>query len=106
MAAYIGGVLFVTMVLAGIVMDLAFTALGLVPAHQEDVRAHITHVALNYTFWLNLVFGALAISMVWLNRRHPMNHHHHCHAHGHADHDHAGHAHHEHAPHDHAHHGA
>jgi len=32
--------------------------------------------AINYTFWLDLVFGALAIYCFWLNHRHPMRHHH------------------------------
>ena len=77
MAAYIGGVFFVTMVLAAAAMDLGFTALGLVPGHQEDVRGHITHFALNYTFWLNLLFGAVALCLFVLNRQHPMSHGHH-----------------------------
>ncbi len=59
MAAYIGGILYVTMVIASLVMDLSFTGLGLVPEQSSDVRAHLTHFSLNYTFWLNLLFGAL-----------------------------------------------
>lgn len=90
MAAYIGGVLFVTMVLAAALLDLAFTTLGLVPGHQQDIRAEITHFALNYTFWLNLLFGAVAAYLFWVNHRHPMNHGHGTHHQG--QHDSQGHA--------------
>jgi len=76
MAAYIGGVLYATMVLAALVMDLAFTGFGLVPDHATDVRAHLTRFSLNYTFWLNVLFGALAVYLFWMARRHPMTHDH------------------------------
>ena len=95
MAAYIGGVFFVTMVVAAAIMDLGFTALGLVPGHQEDVRAHITHFAFNYTFWLNLLFGAVALYLFAINRRHPMSHDHHAHGdHAMSGHDHGSAMHH------------
>lgn len=87
MAAYIAAVLYATMVLASLVMDLAFTGLGLVPSHDTDVRARLTHFSLNYTFWLNLAFGALGAYLWWVSRKHPMQHH------GHAGHAHAGHDH-------------
>ncbi len=35
------------------------------PSHDTNVRAQLTHFSLNYTFWLNLLFGALgALPMV------------------------------------------
>jgi uncharacterized membrane protein YraQ (UPF0718 family) len=91
MAAYIGLVFFATMALSGLLMDLAFTALGLVPAPSHDIRAQMTQFSLNYTFWLNLGFGALAASLIVQARRNPMNHHAHMH---HDGHDMAGHGHH------------
>ena len=63
MAAYIGAVFFVTMAVSALIMDLAFNALGLVPAANPDIRAELVHFTFNYTFWLNLLFGAAAI---WL----------------------------------------
>ncbi|SDN90205.1 hypothetical protein SAMN05216360_112142 [Methylobacterium phyllostachyos] len=75
MAAYIAAVFYATMVVAALVMDLAFTGLGLVPDHGIDMRAQITRFGLNYTFWLNLVFGALGAYLWWVSRRHPMGHH-------------------------------
>ena len=77
MAAYMGGIFFVTMVASALLMDVVFTALGLVPAANPDVRAQVTQFSFNYTFWLNLAFGALAVSLVVVNRRHPMAMHHH-----------------------------
>ena len=58
MAAYLFAVMFATMVLAGIVVDAGFTLAGLVPQPNPNVKAEITTFSLNYTFWLNLVFGA------------------------------------------------
>ena len=74
MAAYMAAIFYVTMVFAALAMDLGFTALGLVPARSADIRAHLTHFALNYTFWLNLVFGALGLYLWRVSRRHPMRH--------------------------------
>ncbi len=65
MAAYIAGIFFATMVLAAIVMDAAFTGLGLVPARDPNIRAEMSAFAIDYTFWLNIAFGALAL---WLFR--------------------------------------
>ena len=90
MAAYIGGVFFVTMAVAALVVDLAFTALGWVPARDVDARAQMSTFSLNYTFWLNVAFGALAAYLFWLDRKHPMDHG--CHRHAHEalpDHDNA-----------------
>ncbi len=84
MMLYIFGVFFVTMVLAAIVMDGAFSALHLVPKPNPNVRHDLTMVSFNYTFYLNLVFGALGLYLWWLNRKSPMEHG--CHA-GHAMHD-------------------
>jgi hypothetical protein len=78
MMLYIFGVFFATMVLSAILMDLAFSALHAVPAPNPNVRHDLTSFSLNYTFWLNLVFGALALYLWRLNRAHPMEHA--CHA--------------------------
>jgi uncharacterized protein len=74
MAAYIAVVFYITMVVAGLIMDVAFTAAGLVPEPKPNIRAELTTFSFNYTFWLNLAFGALAAYFVWLNRKHPMDH--------------------------------
>ena len=78
-AAYIAAVLYASMVLAAILMDLAFNALHLVPTRDPHVRAHLTEFSLNYTFYLNVAALAVASWLWWLDRRNPMEHH--CHAH-------------------------
>jgi uncharacterized membrane protein YraQ (UPF0718 family) len=87
MMLYIFGVFFATMVVAAIAMDGAFSALHLVPKPNPAIRHDLSMFSLNYTFWLNLLFGGLGLYLWRLNARHPMDHG--CHA-GHADH--AGHA--------------
>ena len=72
MAAYIGGVFYVTMVLSALVMDVAFDALGLVPRRRPDMHADMVHFSFNYTFWLNLLFGMVACALFVIARRHPM----------------------------------
>jgi len=42
MAAYIAAGFYVTMVLAGLIMDVAFTAAGLVPEPNPNIRAELT----------------------------------------------------------------
>ena len=69
MAAYIGAVLFASMAASAIVIDLAFGALGIVPGHETDIRDSLTTFSIDYTFWLNLVFGTLAVALFILSRR-------------------------------------
>ena len=79
MAAYIGIVFYITMVLAGVVMDGVFSALDLVPHPNPDIREQVTHFAINYTFWLNIIFGAVAAYLFVLSRQGPAFAHHHRH---------------------------
>ena len=67
------------MAAAAIVMDLAFRALHLVPTRPLSSPVLEPTFSLNYTFWLNLIFGALALYLWSVNRRNPMEHgcHHH-----------------------------
>jgi len=81
MALYIFAVFFATMVLSAIVMDALFSALHWVPAPNPNIRHDLTLFSFNYTFWLNLIFGALAVYLWRLDAAHPMDHgaHHHDH---------------------------
>lgn len=85
MAAYIAAVFYATMVLSGIIMDLAFGALGWIPSRRPDMAAAMTHVSVNYTFWLNAVALLAAVALFALSRRQPMAASH-CAHHGHAHH--------------------
>ncbi|HEX3550336.1 MAG TPA: permease [Candidatus Elarobacter sp.] len=74
MMLYITAVFFLTIVVSAIAMDLAFAALHLVPAPNANVRRDLTTFSLNYTFWLNVAFGALALVLWRTSARHPMHH--------------------------------
>jgi uncharacterized membrane protein YraQ (UPF0718 family) len=76
MAAYIAGVFYATMVLSALLMELAFSALGWIPLARPDVRAQMVRFSLDYTFWLNIAFGALAVWLFTLSRRAPTRHSH------------------------------
>jgi uncharacterized membrane protein YraQ (UPF0718 family) len=82
MAAYIFVLFFVTMVISAIIMDGAFSALHLVPVPNRNVVHDLTMFSFNYTFWLNLAFGALAIYLWRLDATHPMDGMGHCEHHG------------------------
>jgi uncharacterized membrane protein YraQ (UPF0718 family) len=74
MMLYIAGVFFVTMVLAAIAMDGAFSALHLVPVPNPNVRHDLEMFSFNYTFYLNCAFALLAIWLWRLDAKNPMNH--------------------------------
>jgi len=79
MAAYIFAVFFVTMVLSALIMDGVFSAFHLVPKPNPNAVHDLTMFSFNYTFWLNLIFGALAIYLWRLDASNPMEHMEHCH---------------------------
>jgi len=58
------GVSYAAMVGAAYVVDLIFAAAGLVP-QQRSAQIIETHIAWNYTTWLNIVFLGLAALLVW-----------------------------------------
>jgi uncharacterized membrane protein YraQ (UPF0718 family) len=77
-ALYISVVLFASMVVAGIAVDLLFSTFGLIPQGPRPPSAMLTaHLAWNYTAWLN--FAALPIAgwcfLVHLSRRSPVHMH-------------------------------
>ncbi len=71
MAAYIAAVFYATMVAAALIMDVAFNALGWIPPQRADLRAAMIQFSLDDTFWLNLLFGALALVLFIASRRQP-----------------------------------
>lgn len=77
MALYIFAIFFATMVVSAIIVDGAFAALHLVPRPNPNAVHDLTMFSFNYTFWLNLIFGALAVYLWRLDAVHPMEHHHH-----------------------------
>jgi uncharacterized membrane protein YraQ (UPF0718 family) len=64
MSLYLLGVSYVVMVIAGLVVELVFQALGIVPAHFQ-VQVLQSYPAWNYTTFLNFAFLALAAVLGW-----------------------------------------
>jgi uncharacterized protein len=64
MASFLFVTFYAAMAIAALIVEVSFTALGLIPAerHARVVEASIT---LNYTTWINIVFLALAAMLVW-----------------------------------------
>lgn len=81
-ALYIAGIMLVSIILTALVMHLSFTTIGIVPESGREI-GEVTRFALDYTFYLNLLFVIVAGTMVWLHRRHTETH-------GHMEHDMAG----------------
>jgi uncharacterized membrane protein YraQ (UPF0718 family) len=75
MAAYIFAIFYVTMAASAILMDLALNALHLVPKPNAHVVQMVTTFSIDYTFWLNVAFGALALWFAYLAWKNPMEHH-------------------------------
>jgi uncharacterized membrane protein YraQ (UPF0718 family) len=88
MAAFLFATFYAAMAGAALIVELIFGALGLVPA-QRNARAVDASITWNYTTWLNIIFLALALLLVWrflrtggpamlrmMNRPAPMGHSH------------------------------
>ena len=81
-AAYISGVFFVAMSGAGIIVDLVFQVLGLVPQgpRPQSVATMHTGIEWNYTTWLNIVaflLGGFLLYLRFRNKDDEHEHHHH-----------------------------
>lgn len=67
LALWITGILYVSMVITGILVNILFSLLDLVPTHTAMPMMHEMHFfQINYTFWLNIVFLVLAIALIGL----------------------------------------
>ena len=81
-AAWITGIFYVAMVLAGIIVDLVFTALGLIPQGPRPPSAiEHAHIIWNYTSGLDLIALTFAAWLLILHfrSRGERNHVHVCH---------------------------
>ncbi|MGE0043084.1 MAG: permease [Vicinamibacterales bacterium] len=68
-ALYIAGVMFASIVVTALAMHYAFAALGITPGTERRVE-DVVRFAIDYTFFLNLAFAAVAAGLVWLSGRH------------------------------------
>ncbi|HEV2038094.1 MAG TPA: permease [Candidatus Eremiobacteraceae bacterium] len=69
LALRMAGVFYLAMVVAGLLVELAFTALGAVPQRAGGFLMQIETIRLNYTTVLNIVFVVLALALVWWGHR-------------------------------------
>jgi uncharacterized membrane protein YraQ (UPF0718 family) len=83
MAAYIGAIFYATMAISAMIMDAAFRAFGWIPARNPNIRAEMTHFAIDYTFWLNIAAAALTLWLFRMARNNTMTGGH-CEHHAHA----------------------
>ena len=78
-ALYISAVLFISMASAGIIVDLLFAALGLIPAVRPPSAIAQASFQWNYTTWLNVAAILLSGWFLWIHSRKPAGEHHHGH---------------------------
>ena len=64
MTLRIFAVFYAAMAAAGYVVELVFAPLGLVPS-TRDAKVTDIGISWNYTTWLNIVFVAVAVALVW-----------------------------------------
>ncbi|MGA9572716.1 MAG: permease, partial [Lysobacterales bacterium] len=67
-ALYIAGIMFVSIVLTALILNVLFSFLGIIPESEKAI-ASITQFKIDYTFWMNLVFVWIAVWLVWQNRK-------------------------------------
>jgi uncharacterized membrane protein YraQ (UPF0718 family) len=78
-ALYITGVMYVTMVVSGIAVDLLFSGLGLVPhGARPPSPMQMAHFSLDYTTWLNLAALPIAGWLFWVHLSRSEASHSHC----------------------------
>jgi uncharacterized membrane protein YraQ (UPF0718 family) len=66
-ALYITGILFVSMVSAGIIVDLLFAALGLIPSVRPPSAIAEATFQWNYTTWLDFAAILLSSRFLWIH---------------------------------------
>ena len=72
-ALYIAAIMLISIVLTALIMHGAFTALSVVPDSERKI-SDVARFALDYTFFLNILFVIVAVTMIWLHRRHTKAH--------------------------------
>lgn len=68
-ALYIAAVMYVSIVATALILNYLFEALGITPESGRKV-ADVAQFSFDYTFYMNVVFLAVAGGLFWLHRRH------------------------------------
>ncbi len=79
LALYIVGVFFAALVATAILMHYGFSLFGLLPQSADKAMKDTQRFAIDYTFWLNLIFLAITGVLAWLRfgGENNQNQHHH-----------------------------
>ena len=72
-ALYIAGVMWVSIVATSLIIHSIFDLLGVTPESGRQVQ-DVVRFAVDYTFFLNILFVALASLMVWIGAKHDHAH--------------------------------
>jgi uncharacterized membrane protein YraQ (UPF0718 family) len=65
MALFLTGTFYLTMAVAGYVVEALFAPLHLIPRGERNASMGDEGISWNYTTWLNIVFLLLASVLVW-----------------------------------------
>ena len=76
----LGLILYVAMAITGFIVDLLFMTLGWVPDAAASKIGEMHFFAIDYTFWLNLIFAVVGAALWWLSGQ--TEHDAHCAHHG------------------------
>jgi uncharacterized membrane protein YraQ (UPF0718 family) len=71
LALWITGIFYISMVIAGLLVDFLFTALDWIPNRDSITPMHhsMDFFQINYTFWLNIAFTAIAVILFVLAKQ-------------------------------------
>lgn len=64
--AYLCAVLYIAMVAAGISVHYLFALLQMIPTERPGL-SEMVRFSIDYTFFLNLIFGAIGVGLLWLH---------------------------------------
>jgi hypothetical protein len=72
-ALYIAGIMYVSIVVTALSLDSVFALLNLTPESARQIT-EVVGFSIDYTFWFNCIFVAVAALLVWLYRSHVKRH--------------------------------
>ncbi len=72
-ALYIAGIMYISIVITALLLDMGFSLFSILPESGREIT-NIVQFKIDYTFWLNAVFVAIAAVLVYLGRRHMAEH--------------------------------
>ena len=67
-ALYLSGLLYLSMVAAGITVHYLFALVGMIPTERPSLQ-EMVRFSIDYTFFLNLIFLVIGALLIWLHLR-------------------------------------